>query len=281
MIDLHTHSTFSDGTKTPTELIEMAHTIGLKAIALTDHDVIDGIEEFQKAAQKYPDLMAINGTELAVHHTVNIEILALGIGDLTPYRHRQNELKDIRSQANEKRLKALQALGLDISWQDVAIDENGKPRALIGKPHFAQALFQKGYIRHPDEAYSKYLNKGCPAYVQRQNPTLKETIDFIRQTDAFAVLAHPILTGLNNTDLFELLKNLKSMGLQGVEVFHSDQSEEQSKTYFKMTQELNLIATGGSDYHGDIHPDVKLGTGKGTLYISDALLTPFFQKNQR
>ena len=277
MIDLHTHSTSSDGTLSPTELIEEANRLGLKALALTDHDVIDGLEEFQKAAQKYPALTAVNGCELGVKFKTHIEILALNIKDFVPYRERQQKLLEIRHQTNLKRIELLNKIGIPIRYEDVAFDEKGQKRNMVSQPHFAQWLLEKGFIQTEREAYTRFLGKSCPAYVKKDDPDLKETVEFIAQTGAVPVMAHPYLARLEENELFELLKELKSYGLRGIECYHSDQTQEQTRLYLNMARDLGLLVSGGSDYHGMAHPDTHMAVGRGNLHIPDMLLDPILE----
>lgn len=280
MIDLHCHSTFSDGTDTPTQIIEQAHKIGLTAIALTDHDVIDGLEEFQSAANLYPDLWAINGAELAVSHPqFEIEVLALNITDIAPFKKRQKKLIQARDDAQSLRVKQLQKIGLDIDLEEVYLDENGNRRTVVGRPHLAALLLQKGYVTTIQEAFDKYLKFGCPGYVPKQNPPLRETVEFIVSNHAVASLAHPIHTRAVDDELLNLLKEMKGYGLQAMECYHSDHSEALTCKYLEMAKKMELFATGGSDYHGSIHPNVKLGYGKGNLNLPDSLLEIFVRNN--
>lgn len=275
MIDLHTHSTASDGSFSPEQLVQEAHEINLKAIALTDHDVVSGVPDFLKAAQFYPDLQAIPGVELGVDHSANIEILALFIPNLLPFQQREKELLAIRNEANHKRLELFNQIGIPLSWEDVALDEKGQQRRLIGKPHFAEALLKKGFISSFREAFDKYMGDGRPIYVKKNDPSVEETITFIRENGAFPILAHPCHINYKGNDLFELIKDLQSKGLMGIEVYHSDHTIEQTKQYLEIAHTLHLLISGGSDFHGAPHPDVQLGIGKGNLSIPDDLLLQF------
>lgn len=268
MIDLHTHSTFSDGANTPEELVEQAHQIGLTAMALTDHDTINGCPSFQQAAKKYADLLAINGCELNVNHPADMEIIALNIRNLEPFYERQKILIKNREDVCRIRLEKLNKLGYKISWEDVAFDENNQPRPTLAKPHIVNYLFATGQIESKEKAYKELLGEGCPAFVDSQAPDVKETIDFIRQSGAVAILAHPCLIKLKGDDLFNEIKWLKSIGLQGMEVEHSDMTAEDMKGFKQMAETLGLLKSGGSDFHGvNAHYGVELGVGRGQLNI--------------
>ena len=281
MIDLHCHSTASDGTDSPTKIIEKAHQIGLTAIALTDHDVIDGLAEFQAAAANHPDLLAISGTELAVECPgASIEILALDIKDTEPFHQRQKKLLNFRDEVLKERVFLLNKLGLEITTEELYLKDDGLKRTVVGRPHIAALMLKKGYVSSIQEAFDKYLRRGAPAYVQKKNPPLRETIEFIVEHNAIPSLAHPIHTRLSDDDLFELLKKMKNYGLQAMECYHSDQTAADTQKYLQMAKYLGLFSTGGSDYHGSIHPDIELGKGKGNLSIPDSLLEPFLERRK-
>lgn len=278
---MHCHSTASDGTDSPTKIIEKAHQIGLTAIALTDHDVVDGLAEFQAAAANHPDLLAISGTELAVECPgASIEILALDIKDTEPFHQRQKKLLNFRDEVLKERIFLLNKLGFEITAEELYQKDDGSKRTVVGRPHIAALMLKKGYVSSIQEAFDKYLRRGAPAYVQKKNPPLRETIEFIVEHNAIPSLAHPIHTRLSDDDLFELLKKMKNYGLQAMECYHSDQTAADTQKYLQMAKYLGLFSTGGSDYHGSIHPDIELGKGKGNLSIPDSLLEPFLERRK-
>lgn len=282
MIDLHTHSTYSDGSNTPEELVELAHKINLTALALTDHDTVNGCEPFQKAAQKYPDLLAINGSELNVNHPADMEIIALNITNLQPYYERQKTLIKNREDVCRKRLEKLNKLGYKISWENVAFDENHTLRPTLAKPHIVNFLYDSKQIESKELAYRELLGEGCPAFVESNAPSVQETIDFIRQTGAVAVLAHPCLIKLKGNALFNEIKWLKSIGLQGMEVEHSDMSTEDIKAFNQMAETLGLLKSGGSDFHGyNAHYGVELGHGRGQLNIPHEYIEKIIDASKR
>ncbi|MEE6206957.1 MAG: PHP domain-containing protein [Alphaproteobacteria bacterium] len=268
MIDLHSHSTFSDGSNTPAELVEAAHNIGLTALALTDHDTVNGCKPLQEAAQKYPDLLAINGCEFNVDHPATVEIIAMNITDLEPYYEVQNVLIRKREEVCRARIEKLQKLGYRLEWENVAFDDKGNKRPTLAKPHIVNYLYATGQIKDKEMAYKELLGRGCPAYVDAKSPSAEETIDFIRQTGAVSILAHPCLIKLNEHDLYNEIKRLQKVGLQGMEVQHSDMSTDDMKKYQAWADELGLLKSGGSDYHGyNAHYGVELGVGRGQLNI--------------
>ena len=274
MIDLHIHSTFSDGVLTPTELVKQIADIGLTAAALTDHDMVDGCEEFANAAKNY-GVITINGCELsAAYAEVNMEVVALDIPqkNMSYFQDWQNDLIAERTRVAKERVNKLNELGIMVDWQKVAFDENGNPRKQIVKPHIVAEMLRLGYIKDWDEGFVKFLNKGAPAYVHRKEPDAKEVIEFVLDNGAVPILAHPIHTKLKGKELFEFLQKMKKWGLKGAEVFHSDHNAELKTEYLMMIEELEMISGGGSDFHGGAHPEVKLGSGKGNLKVPEIIL---------
>ena len=274
MIDLHIHSTFSDGVLTPTELVKQIADIGLTAAALTDHDMVDGCEEFANAAKNY-GVITINGCELsAAYAEVNMEVVALDIPqkNMSYFQDWQNDLIAERTRVAKERVNKLNELGIMVDWQKVAFDENGNPRRQIVKPHIVAEMLRLGYIKNWDEGFVKFLNKGAPAYVHRKEPDAKEVIEFVLDNGAVPILAHPIHTKLKGKELFEFLQKMKKWGLKGAEVFHSDHNAELKTEYLTMIEELEMISGGGSDFHGGAHPEVKLGNGKGNLKVPEIIL---------
>ncbi len=268
MIDLHTHSTFSDGSDTPEGLIEQAHKIGLTAIALTDHDTVNGCAHLQKAAAKYPDLLAINGCELNVDHPADMEIIALNITNLQPYYDYQKKLIQNREAVCRERVEKLNRLGYKICWEDVAYDEQHNLRPTLAKPHIVNFLYASGQIKNKESAYKDLLGEGCPAFAASRAPSVESTIDFIRRSGAVSVLAHPCLIKLKGNDLFNEIKRLQKCGLQGMEVIHSDMSAEEMTKYNEMAETLGLLKSGGSDFHGyNAHYGVELGVGRGQVKV--------------
>lgn len=273
MIDLHMHSLFSDGMYSPEDLMIKIAEKKLKAVALTDHDSVLGCERFAVAGEKHK-IMTIHGSELSVNYPkVSMEIVALDIPEknLLSFIEFQKEMKNERIRIAEERIKLLSSLGMKIDYDEVFLDESGNPRNQVGKPHIVQAMLKHGYINEWNEGFTKYLNKGCPAYVSKKEPLFSDVIAFIADNGAVPILAHPIHTKKTGDELFELIKELKSCGLAGIEVFHSDHNSELKAQYLAMIKDLGLISAGGSDYHGGAHPDVEIGCGKGDLKVPDVI----------
>ena len=273
MIDLHVHSCFSDGADTPAELLKKAHDISLTALALTDHDTVEGCFSLQKEAKKYPDVLVVNGCEFTTDYAVNVEIIALNIKELSLYKERQEMFKRYRKEAALARIEKLNKLGYSITYEDIAFDENGKERPTLGKPFLVNYLYKTKQIPDKEMGYKSLLNKGGPAYVKQKSPSVAETIDFIRETGAVSILAHPTLLGLKGQELLNVVQEFKSYGLQGMEVMHSDMSVAEISFFSHMADELGLLKSGGSDYHGEnAHYGVHLGVGKGQLNIPHTYL---------
>ena len=237
--------------------------------------------EFQQAAQKYPSLLAINGCEFGVNHPAVMEIIALNIKNLDPYLERQKISIYHREEACRQRIEKLNKLGYHITWEDVAFDENKQPRKTITKPCIVDFLMASKQIDDKEFAYKQLLGKGCPAYVEAKAPTPEATIDFIRQTGAVSILAHPCLIRLKGQDLFNEIIQLQKCGLQGIEVEHSHMTAEEIKEYNEIADTLGLLKSGGSDFHGkDVHHGVELGIGRGQVHLPHEYIEKIIEASQ-
>ena len=226
MIDLHTHTTASDGTLSPTELVHLAKQKRLEALSVTDHDTIDGIAE-ALAAAAIATIEVVPGIEISAEYTgATLHILGYYI-DATDeqFSSKIAELQNARAERNPKIIKRLQELGLCIEMEDVIAEAGG---GLIGRPHFAQALIKKGYVKTAQEAFERYLAKGAPAYCEKFRFPPKEAIELIQQAGGIAVLAHP--SSLRSSDADDLEKTVRTMvghGISGIEAYYSDHTPEQ------------------------------------------------------
>lgn len=282
MIDLHTHSTFSDGCLSPTKLLHHALELKLEALALTDHDAVSGLPELQKAA-KNKNIEIINGAEMSVYYPkTDMEIIALDIPQEaieTFYQYQQAEINR-RQELAHKRIDILQKAGINITFEDVCYDTNGNIRTQIRRPHFADVLLKKGYIKDTQEAYDKIFAKGGICYLEHKPWTAAKMIKFIRDNGAKAILAHPIHTKHTGQDLYNLVNKLKKAGLNGIEVFHSSHPKELRLEYLEIIKELKMISGGGSDFHGGTaHPENKLGTGRNNNLNIPYLLVEQLKQN--
>lgn len=268
IIDLHTHSTCSDGTCSPAELVKLAKTMGLSALALTDHDTIDGLAEFQ-AAGDFLGIETISGIEFAAlwenYHRPEIHIVGLGFAPDHPALGEQmGEIRRSRQLRNEKMCEKLTAIGLPVALEEVSANAGGE---IITRAHFANVLLQKGYIQKREDAFRRYLSPGLPGYVEREFLSPALCIRTIKEAGGAAVLAHPTLYGLEAAALEELCKELISYGLDGIECQYSTYSAAETKAISALAERLHLLPSGGSDFHGKNKPAIRLGSGKGNLAV--------------
>ncbi len=257
-VDLHTHSTVSDGTDTPEKLVANAAACGLAAIALTDHDTTEGVLQAQKAAKEW-GIECISGCEYAVM-IENEEIHLVGLWAPHSSKPLQAALlaaRQYRMDRNFMIIEKLQALGIDISIEDVAACAQGES---VGRPHIASALQQKKYIKTSTEAFETYLGWQKPAFVPRTLTKPEEGIRLLAEEGATVVLAHPMLSKkMTKERLDDLLSDFKKWGLSAVEVYHSRHRNDAVRITLELAQKHDLLISGGSDYHGTTKPNVHLG----------------------
>ncbi len=270
MIDLHVHSIFSDGTETPEVLIELAAAAGVKALALTDHDTVKGLPRFFRAAEAR-GVRAVAGVE--VSSTSDFGDMHI-LGYLMDYEdvtlaEQLEWIRSARRLRNEEILHNLHRLGMPLRWSEVEAFAGDE---VIGRPHFAQALVARGYVPTTRMAFNRYLARGCPAYAKRRTLTVGEAIEIIRGAGGVAVLAHPFALDCNWEELATVLARLRDMGLDGVETYYPQHTPQQVKRYLKLAGQFNLVPTGGSDYHGAVTPDLRIGRGFGTLAVPDDVM---------
>jgi len=277
MIDLHLHSTNSDGSETPEELVMGGRRAGLTAMALTDHDNMGGIPEFL-AACRTQGMTGIAGVEISAaveegHGTLHI--LGYGADPGHPLmKENLDRVLDGRAWRNEQILARLNELGLELDWSEVQACAG---EDVVGRPHIAQALIGRDYVSSVAEAFDRYLAKGCPAYVDRYRLYPEEGIRMIREAGGVAVIAHPFTWETDETKLEAGLRELKAQGLAGVEAVYSEYKAEQTITLLRLAKRLGMLTTGGSDYHGLAKPDIALGRGFGTLCVPDEYLAPLLR----
>jgi predicted metal-dependent phosphoesterase TrpH len=258
LIDLHIHSTASDGSYTPTEVVRQAKEGGLTAIALTDHDTVDGLAEAMAAGAQL-GLEVIPGVEISAQYPGGtMHILGLFVN----YHNglldkRLAVLKQARIDRNPQIIAKLNALGIPVTLARVqAISGGGQ----VGRPHIARALMEAGYVSSIQEAFDKYLGYQRAAYVSKFRFPPPEALAMIQEANGIPVLAHPFTLGLGPAALKKLILELKDLGLAGLEVYYSEHTPEQEALYLKLAQELDLLITGGSDFHGDNKPEITLGS---------------------
>jgi len=270
-IDLHIHSTASDGTLTPAEIVAHACNLGLAAIAITDHDTVDGVHQILKNG--FPqDIQFLSGVELSTAPPPGFpcqgSLHLLGYGfrcddpDLADQLH---TLQDARRNRNPKIIAKLQALGIDITVEEL---ETPGAQRQTGRPHIAKLLVEKGVAASFDEAFDRFLGNGKPAYVDKYRIECLHAIRLLRQAGGVAVLAHPALIHPTRPwALEDLLGALQTAGLQGLEVYYPEHSEAQTRHFLALARRHGMIATGGTDFHGSIKPGIEMGCADGTFMV--------------
>ena len=264
--DLQCHTTASDGLLTPTELIVLAAELGLKGIGITDHDTIQGWKEAEEAGEKY-QIRILRGIELSTEwQGKEVHILGYEIdGSSNILNDKLRCLRQAREQRLLKILDRLEALGIQIGVDEVQQFAQGES---IGRPHIAHTLMEKGYVKSIGEGFDRYIGRGAPAYVPRYQLTPEEGIELVRAAHGVAVLAHPGVYHLEGG-----IPAWVEVGLQGIEVRHSDHKPEDEKKFRALAQEYHLLATGGSDFHGEAHkPGVGLGRWGVSLKVIQQIL---------
>jgi predicted metal-dependent phosphoesterase TrpH len=280
LVDLHTHSAASDGSYAPGEVVRLAREGGLAAIALTDHDTVDGLPEAVAAGAAY-GVEVIPGVEISARFPGgSMHILGLFV-DYANGRldERLAVLKQARLDRNPQIIAKLNALGIPITMAQVeAISGGGQ----VGRPHIARALLEAGYVRDLQEAFDKFLGWHRAAYVSKFRFPQEEAIQMIREAQGIPVLAHPFTLGLGSAfALKNLLLELKDLGMAGIEVYYSEHTREQEALYLKLARELDLLVTGGSDYHGANKPEITLGSMPSQARLTYELVTALKSWRQR
>jgi predicted metal-dependent phosphoesterase TrpH len=270
VIDLHTHSRYSDGTNSPEELVDLAVAKGLHAVALTDHDTVAGVPEFLAAAER-AGIEGIPGIELSAEcASGTMHILGYFFDPEDPVLTRMlDRVKQGRSSRNLEILKKLNRLGYVIRWCEV---EQLAGSDIVGRPHFAEALLRRGYVKSKKLAFDLLLAKGRPAYASRYHYTAQECIAAIRGAGGLAVLAHPATLHLSPRALYNQIRELAAEGLSGIEIYYADHRPDIQKLFKTWADELGLICTGGTDFHGANSPDLSIGSGFGNLHVPDRVL---------
>ena len=262
--DLHTHTIYSDGTNTPEELIAMAKQAGLAALAITDHDNLDGLAEGAVAAQA-AGIELIPGLEMsAAVKSVDVHLLGFFVDvRCTPFQDLLVQQRTRRIGRIEEMVTRVQRLGMAITQEEV---REIAGRGAMGRPHVAMALVRRGYVPTFEEAFKRYLGTGCPAYIEGSTLAPKIVIDAIRQANGVPVLAHPIY--LRNDALIDAMR---ADGLAGLEVYHSSHNAEEVKRYERIAKRLGLLKTGGTDYHGSAKEGAPIGAVTVPYELVDAL----------
>ena len=273
-IDLHVHSSFSDGTNTPYELVQLALNAGLSAFALTDHDTTAGIGEARAALMESDasdKLRIIPGVEIsAAYKERDIHILGLFIDpDNAALSAALQIARDNRVTRNHTMLQLLSDAGYPMTEEELLQDSD---EACIGRMHFANALVARGYAKNTQDAFQRFIGLDCPYYVPRNYITPKDAISLIRGAGGLAILAHPLLYRLERSELEQLIVQLMDCGLSGLEAIYTANSIEDEQYVRTLASRNNLLISGGSDYHGSNKPHISIGTGRGNLRIPETIL---------
>ena len=270
MIDLHTHSTFSDGSWTPEELVEAAVAAGVTALALTDHDTTAGLPRFL-AASAARGIDAVPGVEISAEFNPgSLHVLGYFVPADDPDLERElARFRAGRDARNAEILKRLKELGVPVD-SDLLREAAGE--GAVGRAHIAEAMVRAKHVKDRRDAFDRFLAKGGPAYVPRDRLAPADAIRLIRDAGGVPVLAHPITLRLSYDRVRELAKELKAYGLAGIEVHYPRHDGPRARRYGVIARELGLIATGGTDHHGAASPDLKLGCGFGGLRVPDAVV---------
>ncbi len=279
MIDLHTHSTASDGKLSPAELMRHAQAVGIEVIALTDHDTLSGLEEASGEAARI-GVELIPGVEISAENdpgTLHMLGYFVDTSD-AELVETLSWLRGGRDDRNHIILSKLAELGCPLEWDEVASFAGGES---MGRPHIANAMVNRGYVSSFNDAFDRYLGKGAAAYTDRDKMTPEIAIKCIRSAGGLPVLAHPQTLSLSDDELSDLLSRLTSMGLAGVEVYYYSHSEEETALYSSLARKYGLIVTGGSDFHGPGMIETRLGVGRGNMKIPKSIADDLKQLHQK
>lgn len=267
-IDLHTHSTFSDGTFTPLQLVKYAEEKGLKAFALTDHDTTEGVKE---AKSIETNVEVISGVEISTRYDKKeIHIVGLYVNENDADLNKQLKYyREKRVTRNFEILEKLNSLGVDITIDDVKESCTGD---VISRAHIAKALVSKGFVGSYTEVFDRYLGDNKCAYVPRETLNYEESMELITKAGGVPVLAHPLLYKMSDTNLENMMVKLRQKGLKAVEVYYSTHSNSDTQHIMAMANRVGLIYSGGSDFHGATKPKIDMGTGMGKLAVPYEIL---------
>jgi predicted metal-dependent phosphoesterase TrpH len=266
MIDLHMHSTCSDGTFAPDDLVREAKKAGLTAMALTDHDTVEGIAAARAEARRQ-GIAFLPGLEISAEYQPGtMHILGYGFDDNSAtLLQRLAYVQRCRRERNPRIVERLNGMGMALTIEEVEAASGG---GLVGRPHFAKVLLDKGYVQSRQEAFDRYLAKGQSAYVDKVRLSPEESIEAIHAAGGLAVLAHPLQLKVEGDAALEaILRRLKEAGLDGMECHYRNHTAEDTSRFLVLAEKVGLLVTGGSDFHGANRPHIRLGTGEGNLRV--------------
>ena len=279
MIDLHTHSRISDGSESPARVVELAKEAGLSAVALTDHDRFDGLNEARERAAEL-DIELVPGVEVSCHWSVGTMHMLVYFVDQrsTPIAGTLVEMQMAREERNRKIIALMNSAGIDITYEELAEEGGGSG---LGKPHFARLLVKKGVVSSLQEAFDVYLEKGKPFYVHKITYEPEEMIDLALASGGLPVLAHPYSITTDESMIPTYIEGWTERGLAGIEAYYGRYDQERRKRLASLARSLDIVATGGSDFHGIYKPDLQVGIGQGDLRVPDEALAELKERARR
>ncbi|HEY6084575.1 MAG TPA: PHP domain-containing protein [Nitrospira sp.] len=271
-IDLHLHTTHSDGSLRPSEVLALAQAANVTALAITDHDITTGIPEAMASGEAL-GIEVIPGVEISSFDGKSeLHILGYCVNwEDAVFNSRLETLRASRHRRNPLIVERLRAAGFDVTYDEVKTLAGTES---VGRPHIAQLLMKKKYVTSAKEAFDRYLAEGRSAYVARDLPSPAEAILWIREAKGVPVLAHPTWIKETGEELRACVTALKDAGLGGLEVHYSTHTKAQTSGYLDLGKRLDLLITGGSDFHGVTKPDIEVGRGRGDLAVNSRLLGP-------
>jgi len=277
-VDLHTHTTASDGTDTPSELVGLAVSADLAAVAVTDHDTVAGLDEAEEAGRGR-DIEVIRGCELSARSVCGeLHILGLWLPrDVKTLEAALEVAREQRAARNRRMVDKLNGLGLALPYEAVLAEAKGEA---VGRPHIARAMVRQGHVPDERAAFDRYLRYGAPAFIPRDKPAAKEAVRLLADLGATVVLAHPMLVRGPRPELEACIADLRPDGLMALEAFHADHSHADEVYVRTLARRLDLGIAGGSDYHGRTKPSVTLGRGRGDLRIDLDVLKALKQQRR-
>jgi len=270
MVDMHLHTTASDGALSPTELVEKAYEKGIKVLAITDHDTVDGLEEGRKKALEL-GIEFINGIEISCDW-LGKEVHILGYFINCEDEKFQSEimaLREIRENRNEKMLEKLEKNGIYITLEELQEEAKGD---ILSRSHMANIIMKKGYAYSKKEAFSRYLGQHGIAYVPKSNLSPDRAVRIIKENGGLVSLAHPKLITRDRGQILKIINGLKKVGLDALEAYHGKFQINDVKYYMDLAKETGLLWTGGSDFHGNERDIIEIGDGEVPMYVYEALL---------
>lgn len=277
MIDLHTHTTHSDGTFTPRALVELGARIGLSALAITDHDSVGGVAEALTAGRDL-GVEVLPGVEINLEHgQVTLDLLGYfpGAPPGGELERTLVELRRYRDVRNAQILERLRELGYPVSTEELAAIAGG---GAAGRPHIGEAMRRRGYVQSITEAFQRFLRRGAPAWVDRRRLSLSEAVRLIRGADGLAVIAHPGIIRADEEGLARIVRDARRCGVSGLECYYPTHDDAMVARALALADLNDLVPTGGSDFHGETKPDIRLGQADGRRPVPYSVLAGLKQR---